>query len=241
MISIPTKEIKKIRSKIGFGCRGSFWALILTAAILTQSANVDARSHSRGQAGKFDYFALVISWSPTFCATQDPRRHRLQCQGERPYAFVLHGLWPQYNRGWPQFCGVKNNWIPNSTILRMLDIMPSRPLIIHEWKKHGTCSGLGPEGYYDVARGLFEKIKIPDRYRQPDSAILVSPRELENDFLQSNSALRPEMISISCGNRNRLREIRICFDKNLQFKPCGSNEAQKRLCRSDKIYLPPVR
>ena len=233
--------MKDHRVKIGFWFRGSILSLVLTVAILTLSAGANAKSHSRGQAGKFDYFALVISWSPTFCATQDPRRHRLQCQGARPYAFVLHGLWPQYNRGWPQFCRVNNSWIPNQTIQQMLDIMPSRPLIIHEWKKHGTCSGLRPEGYYDIARTLFEKINIPERYRQPDTALLVSPAELEKHFLKSNTALRPDMISISCGSRHRLREIRICFDRNLQPRSCGQNEAQKRLCRSEKIYLPPVR
>ena len=43
----------------------------------------------------------------------------------------------------------------------MLDIMPSKRLIFHEYRKHGTCSGLGVDGYFDLARRLFESVKIP--------------------------------------------------------------------------------
>ncbi|MGI9404557.1 MAG: hypothetical protein ACR2OF_08650, partial [Hyphomicrobium sp.] len=49
-------------------------------------------------AGEFDYYALVLSWSPTECLTSTRGRSDAQCarrDGKR-YGFVLHGLWPQY-------------------------------------------------------------------------------------------------------------------------------------------------
>src|SRR5208337_982386 len=67
-----------------------------------------------------------------------------QCSGARPYSFVLHGFWPQYERrGWPEMCeSDKRPWVPQETIDQMMDIMPSRQLVIQEYKKHGVCSGL---------------------------------------------------------------------------------------------------
>ena len=116
----------------------------------------------------------------------------------------------------------------------------AKGLIIHEYKKHGTCSGLTPEGYYKLSRTLYNSIKIPPRYRNPDKPLLISPKQIEDDFLIANPELKPEMISIACGKR-RLRDIRICFGRGGKLIPCGQNENQQRLCRNPKVYLPPVR
>ena len=53
---------------------------------------------------------------------------------------------------------------PGPVADRMLDIMPSKRLVFHEYRKHGTCSGLGVDGYFDLARQLYEKVKIPPRF-----------------------------------------------------------------------------
>ena len=70
-----------------------------------------------------------------------------QCGGARAFSFIVHGLWPQYRRGWPDYCDVDTAYVPEELIGEMLDIMPSRRLIIHQWRKHGTCSGLDPDDY----------------------------------------------------------------------------------------------
>lgn len=192
--------------------------------------------------GKFDYYVLALSWSPSFCAGEGAAKKSRQCAGTRPYAFVLHGLWPQYETGWPDHCdtGAKP-WVPRQLINSMLDIMPARNLVIHQYKKHGTCSGLGPERYFETARKAFEAIAIPQRYLSPRKPILVSPREIENDFLKTNQSLTPDMISIACGRNKRLREVRICFTRDLELRACGANEAQSKLCRLNRIVMPPVR
>lgn len=208
-----------------------------------------AQPHARaaGTPGKFDYYVLALSWSPSFCAAEGRNQRSAQCSGTRPYAFVLHGLWPQYETsgpdpGWPNHCDTgRKPWVPRQLIAGMLDIMPARGLVIHQYKKHGTCSGLDPERYFRAARSAYERIRIPARYLSPQKPVIVSPREIENDFLKSNQGLAPEMISIACGRGKRLREVRICFSKDLKLRPCGANEAQAKLCRLDKIVLPPVR
>ncbi len=214
-----------------------FCALLLLALLMTPSF-----AQSRGTPGKFDYYALTISWSPTFCASPAGRGASAQCGSKRRYAFVVHGLWPQYTRGWPQFCRQRAPYIANRLIRSLYDIMPSKRLIIHQWKKHGTCTGLKAPAYFSVARKLFKQIKIPARYLSPSRTILTTPRQLVEDFIKTNRLLKREMISVQCGNstkRARLKEIRICFNRNGQLTECGRNEA--RQCRANQLVLPPVR
>src|SRR5690606_22891811 len=101
-------------------------------------------------------------------------------------------------------------------------------------------SGLTPERYYEVSRRLFDSIRIPARYRAPRRSVIVSPEQIETDFLKANPELGPEMISITC-DRKHLREVRICFSRDLEPRACGENERQSRLCRAARLVMPPVR
>jgi ribonuclease T2 len=203
------------------------------------------RSGERNVAGEFDYYSLVLSWSPTHCATADGRDDRMQCQRRdgRRYAFILHGLWPQYERGYPRQCRTRRKpFVPQPVINGMLDIMPSRGLIIHEYRAHGTCSGLDPAGYYALSRRLFEKIQIPRRFANPFETLFVTPANLAREFANVNPGLERDMIGVSCGRPgNRLKDVRICLTKQGDFRACGDNEAQRRLCRASQIRMPPVR
>jgi len=197
---------------------------------------------AQDRPGKFDYYALALSWSPTFCTTPAGRNSQQQCAAGRKFAFVVHGLWPQYTRGWPQFCRQKAPYLPNRLIRSYYDIMPSKRLIIHQWKKHGTCTGLDARAYFSLARKFFAQIKIPARYLSPNKTILTTPEQLREDFIKTNRLLNEDMISIQCGNntaRARLREVRICFSRDGQLMKCGRNEA--RQCRAAQLALPPVR
>jgi ribonuclease T2 len=203
-------------------------------------------SDGRNVAGQFDYYALVMSWSPSYCQGLGGEGDSQQCDrtdGKR-YSFVLHGLWPQYApKGWPQDCPMRGRpFVPRPLINSMLDIMPSDKLVIHEYRKHGTCSGLQPGPYFGLARQLFAQVKIPEDYRNPFETKFVSPGELVADFMKFNPWLRPDMIGVDCGGPgNRLSEIRICFSKDGHPTSCSHNEDQRRLCRADKMSLPPVR
>ena len=199
----------------------------------------------RNEAGRFDYYALVLSWSPTYCASPQRADRDPQCDrsASRVYAFVLHGLWPQHERGWPQDCRTRERpFVPRATIDRMLDIMPSQRLVIHEYRKHGTCSGLSPDAYYDYARKLFAKVVVPPRYVRPNAAFFVSPGELRNDFVAANPGLADDMVAVACNRSGaRLREVRICFSREGELRSCGRNEEQRRLCSQARMYVPPVR
>ncbi|WP_245296827.1 MULTISPECIES: ribonuclease T2 [Rhodomicrobium] len=219
---------------------GRLLAALLALIVL---APADARAQDKNVPGEFDYYALVLNWSPSYCATRaaNPRPGEPQCSGERPYSFILHGLWPQYERGWPGDCRLPQRpWVPNELIDKMLDIMPSKRLVIHEYRKHGTCSGLPPQEYFGTARRLFDSIKIPARFQNPDGSLTISPGEVENEFLKANPQLTADMMSVSCRDR-RLGDLRICFSRDLKPRACGVNERQDKLCNSPTVVMPPVR
>ena len=208
-----------------------------------REVNTDGSSQG-STAGKFDYYALVLSWSPSFCTSHGDNPQCSLTTRHKPYSFVLHGLWPQFQKGWPQDCPMdRPPFVPEPLIGEMLDIMPARQLIIHEYKKHGTCSGLTPDAYFDLARKLYSSIKIPARFQNPGDNQTVSPDDLLAAFLQSNPDLKPNMIAVSCdrGGDNQLKEVHICISHDGQPTPCGRNEVQRKMCDAETMSVPPVR
>ncbi len=220
-------------------------ALLAVLAILFISNRLGLISTSGPSSqgdNPFAYYVLALSWSPSYCASEGRAKRERQCNGKRLYAFVLHGLWPQYETKWPQFCRTgKSAFVPESIIQSMLDIMPSRRLIIHQYRKHGTCSGLSPKVYFEAARRLFESVKVPTRYSGSRNFISLPTEQIKSDFIAANDWLRADGIAIACGRGRRLDEVRICFSKDLRPRACGANESQSALCRLPRVVLPPVR
>jgi ribonuclease T2 len=166
----------------------------------------------------------------------------LQCGGNKRFAFIVHGLWPQYAAGWPEFCLTPEDSVPEERIAEMLPVMPSPHLIVHQWRKHGSCSGLPMDDYFALMRSMLARVRIPARYLSPTAPIVTSPRQIVSDFVKSNRDLHPSMISVRCGRRKhqaRLSEVRICFALDGGFISCGSNEHLG--CKASSLLLPPAR
>jgi len=206
--------------------------LLLTLAVFAGSA-LARNDAPRGTAGVFDYYVLSLSWSPEYCANSR-RDDELQCA--RPYAFVAHGLWPQNERGWPADC-VSRERVSDSTINRLLPIMPSKGLIIHEWRKHGTCSGLGADRYFAALERSYRAIRIPERYQRLPETLTVSARELRRDLLDANPSLKASGLVLQCSGRF-LQEVRICLDRSLAARACGADLRDR--C-GERVVLRPVR
>jgi ribonuclease T2 len=206
----------------------------LLVGLIAGSAN---GSDGRDAPGRFDYYVLVLSWTPTYCAEEGEERGDRQCDARRSHGFTLHGLWPQYFDGWPQDCWRgKRPWVPDEVIGAMRDIMPSKGLVIHEYRAHGTCAGLSPSEFYRVARELYERIETPSRFDTLEEQLVVPPDEIERAFLDANSWLKPEMISVTC-RKGAFLDVRVCFGRDLSPRACGKNE-EKRLCRAPKVTVP---
>jgi ribonuclease T2 len=251
--------------------RGIFSVFVLTFLVLCMGLpHLAVAQGERGASpGDFDYYILALSWSPTFCNSRGGGEREdydggdrggygsgrggyrqgygrsdsgEQCSGARPYAFVLHGLWPQYERkGWPEFCQTGGRpWVPGETIDRMLDIMPSRHLVIQEYKKHGVCSGLDPQAYFDQARKAYGNVRIPAQFQEPGAPLKLAPEDIQRAFAEANSQLSANSIQVVC-SKDSLSEVRICLGKDLSPRPCSRSGQERRTCYYNAVTVPPVR
>jgi ribonuclease T2 len=187
----------------------------------------------------FDFYVLSLSWSPSYCEAEGEDANRQQCVSARPYAFVVHGLWPQFERGYPENCRTDEESVDNATLRTLYDIMPSAGLIRHQWRKHGSCAGLAQDDYFDVLRAAREKVAIPAEFHRLEAYKTLDPDDAERVFLEANPGLTGEGIAVTC-DRRFLREVRICLTKDdLAFRACP--EVDRRACRRDSVVMPPVR
>src|SRR5208337_4753142 len=112
-----------------------FWIAAIAAGATVSASAQDRRQNAPGE---FDFYVLSLSWSPSFCEEAAERgnggRSQAQCGG-RPFSFVVHGLWPQYERGFPEYCQRPSPRLAREIMTSMLDLMPAPGLIFNEWDK----------------------------------------------------------------------------------------------------------
>jgi ribonuclease T2 len=214
---------------------------LLATAALAAAGTAAAQDRRQNAPGEFDFYVLSLSWSPSFCEAASERgnsgRSQAQCGG-RPFSFVVHGLWPQYERGFPDYCQRPSPRLDRNIMMSMLDLMPAPGLIFAEWDKHGTCSGLSAKSYFETIRKARSAVKIPPEYLELSETKTAAPAEIEDAFIKVNPGLSNSAIAVTC-DRTRLSEVRICMSKDLQFRAC--EETDRRACRREQVVMPPLR
>lgn len=200
----------------------------------------DRRGNDRGYGstpGRFDFYVLALSWSPTFCGSEAGQRSRQQCAIGANLGFVVHGLWPQFERGSPSYCDERNP--PRAALDRARGVFPEEGLARYQWRKHGSCSGLSPSAYYDAVAAARKMVTIPVDLASMKGGARKNPRDIERAFVDANRTLRPGMLAVTC-TRGQLQEVRVCMSKDLKsFRPCP--EVSSRSCPIGSVAVPPPR
>ncbi len=177
-------------------------------------------------AADFDYYILALSWAPDYCSANPDDAQ--ECSPGKKYAFVLHGLWPQYTKGYPSDCG--DDPLPESVRAQFPRLYPNDKLFGHEWSKHGTCSGLSAQAYLTLAKQIKDHVQIPAAYRAPASPFRTAADDLKDAFLQANPALIDTGLAVNCSGSGRfLSELYICFAKDGQPAACGADVRKSAL------------
>ncbi len=207
--------------------------LFLAGLILLAAPGMAAASD---RAGDFDFYVLSLTWSPSYCE-KARRPDPAQCDLNPP-GFVVHGLWPQYERGYPEYCDANlPRRLPSSTVSGIADVMPSASAVQYQWQKHGICSGLRPEAYFSLLRRAAERVKVPADYVGVKTDIMAQSREIEARFLTANPGMSDYGIAVSC-DRDGVIEVRVCLTQRLDFRRCV--EVDRQSCRLPVIDLPAV-
>jgi ribonuclease T2 len=193
----------------------------------TPERHSSARLPRATGAQNFDYYLLNLSWSPEFCYS-----HASAPECGKHATFVLHGLWPQNSDGsYPQDCSDAPG-PANPT--EYGDIYPDPGLLEHEWKTHGTCSGLPPGDFFRTARAAFQSFIVPPTLAHLQAQISLPPVQILTLVQQSNTSVPLTSLALSCGN-NYLTAVEVCLDKQLHPTACGP----MRSCRARTVRIPP--
>lgn len=189
-------------------------------------------------AGDFDYYVLALSWSPTWCALEGDQRGSPQCDSDKDNGWVLHGLWPQYEDGWPSFCATSVRNPSRSDTRDEADLFGSSGNAWHQWNKHGRCSGLKADDYYALAREAYGRVNRPAIFRKLEDPIKLPAAVVEQAFLEANPGWQADEVTITCKS-GRIQEARICLTRTLEPRRCGSDVI--RDCRMTDALFDPVR
>ena len=209
---------------------GRLWAA-LVAAILAAPVEAD-------RAGDFDYWILALSWTPSWCAAEGDARGAERCEVSG-LGWSLHGLWPQYETGWPADCATPHAMPSRRETAAEADLFGSGGAAWHQWRKHGTCSGLSSRSYYDLARAAYDAVERPAVLREAGRDVTLPARLIEQAFLEADPTLFPDAITVTCRD-GRVAEVRVCLSHDdLSPRRCGADVV--RDCTLGDAALPAVR
>ncbi|MEQ6249161.1 ribonuclease T2 [Sulfitobacter sp. HNIBRBA3233] len=204
-------------------------------AILCLLAATPLRAEGE-RAGDFDYYVVALSWSANWCAIEGDARRSPQCDAARDHGWILHGLWPQYHRGYPSYCQTAQRPPSRGMTAAMADIMGTSGLAWHQWKKHGSCTDLSAQDYYALSRAAYARITRPAVFRKVERPLRLPAAVVEQAFLEENPDLTADGITITCRN-GYIQEARICLSRDLTPVPCGQ-DVVKDCTLKDALFTP---
>lgn len=197
-----------------------------------------AAAQAQDIAGEFDYYVMSLSWSPNWCAMEGDERDSPQCDRGTGFGWVLHGLWPQHEDGWPERCRTRFAEPTRGQTEAMADIMGTSGLAWYQWNKHGVCAGVSPQDYYALAREAFGRVEKPQVFMALDETIALPASVVEEAFLRDNPDIGANGLTVTCRD-GMIQEVRICLTRDLEFRSCGADV--RRDCTLEDALFEPVR
>jgi ribonuclease I len=118
------------------------------------------RAPGAAKPAAFDFYLLAMTSHPAFCA--DGHAREPECRTGEPVPLSIHGLWPERLEAgrYPRNCPGPKLSLDEALALELRPLMPGMAdgLHEHEWRAHGTCSGLDDDAYFratlELARNL---------------------------------------------------------------------------------------
>lgn len=192
-----------------------------------------------------DHYILALSWQPAFCEAnaQRPECAELDDGDFAAANLVLHGLWPNAADGdHPFYCGVMETdrdadtsgaWcaLPEAgadaeTRRDLAEVMPGSRSCLdrHEWIKHGTCSGLDGDAYFDLSARLVRDVAATHLAQElrAQTGGQVALRRLLQAFEEDFGPGAARALEVTCrrsGGVAYLAEIRLALRRDAIDQP----------------------
>lgn len=229
-----TTEPGRSYATTGVSAGGGYVQIVVPEAPVTTARWVQEScgdAEAADSAGESTENVLALNWLPAFCETRPSAR---ECR--RPPAagrLSVHGLWPQ--PGGRTYCGVPDDLVALDEAGRWRDLppveltpttrdrlstaMPGTASFLdrHEWLKHGTCHGGGPEGYFTDLLWIADAVNaspvgdlFADRAGQELDARSI--RAAFDAAFGSGAGSRVEVHCVDDGGRTLISELTIALD-----------------------------
>jgi ribonuclease T2 len=143
-------------------------AVLCSLLLLVSTGQAEHPQQKHNAPGDFEFYVLSLSLAPSFCSLSAANRSVDECRQLTKETFeqtplTIHGLWP--NRAHasmadqPAYCSHVKLQLSDAIRTDLKRYMPGGPdLEQHEWQKHGTCSGLSPDGYFAATISLAKQM-----------------------------------------------------------------------------------
>ena len=213
-------------------------AALLACLFFAAAMQAQSRKPRSSASSDFSYYLLVLSDAPDFCSQPTGAKDPRECGTGLHIGFIVHGLWPQgeTSQG-PQNCGGVSP-VSQAIIQATLNYIPIPSLIQHEWSTHGSCTGLSAADYFAALRKARDSVTLPVDLNQPVQKLQLSPAQVESKVAAANPSFPSTAFRTSCYKDAELEEVRVCLNKDLSPRACGSSAGE---CALSNVTLLPVR
>jgi Ribonuclease I len=211
----------------------------------------------------YDYYVFASIWAGTNCYMQPCYEN--QTASLNPTFVNIHGLWPNYFNGYPQYCDNTSSYNPNNIPSLLLNKMETNwngmnwttyDFHDHEWTKHGTCWN-DPAGdqvsdsrkqldYFTTVMSIALRQDIYGALKRGGVVPRSEPYDLDSFTNAMNRAFGNGTYLLECetddSNNQYIFSFYICLDLKYQLMTCPDNLGDhfNDLCPPGLIYYPPV-
>ena len=202
-------------------------AVLVLAVVALTRIGVDRESK---QSTSSSSSLLALTWGPSLCAVEvSVRGCRTGDVARKGQAFLLHGLWPQPST--EQYCNITGHRpleLSRDLRDRLQTLMSdAASMAAHEWKAHGSCSGVTPQEYFSVSATLTDQVRAvldPAFQRARGQRLTVrGVRELFDTRFGSGAGRR---VALSCraagGSGDLVYEVRISLPPVRDMSSAGA-------------------
>lgn len=195
-----------------------------------------------------DLYVFAYSWTPEFCYGESYPG----CADPNDYwktHFTIHGLWPQFQAGgYPSYCTDEAfdpaapeavGW--DTMVQYWPDVQYAEDssdydqFWEHEWTKHGTCSGLEQEDYFQAAIDLIKSFGTPSSVTEAVGSS-VDADTVRDDMGGASKA------SLQCESGKYLNGVYTCWTRNSDGSvgsqvSCPSDVQGEDTCSSSSVSV----
>ncbi len=167
-------------------------------------------------------YVMHVQMTPAACAFDSSRQKQRKCL--EGYSLTISSLLPEVpvGRDCETRTSAKLTPLQAKVVAR---IMPDENARVQLWQNVGGCVPMNASQYFRTIINFAERLKVPADLTSPNT-IEVQKENLRQQFTKLNRTLPPNGIRFTCQSSrfdSFLTEIRVCYQKNGQYKQCASH------------------